>query len=116
MKALISFLILVPLSFGCGERDEVDSNRGSLEAPVWIRTPGTDQALGIARFADEGSPVLTGRTDGGSGRRWLRFSISAEGELQWMTILGSVWMSFWMWTFMPVEPFSQAVSQPVTFR
>ena len=90
MKALISFLILVPLSFGCGERDEVDSNRGSLEAPVWIRTPGTDQALGIARFADEGSLVLTGRTDGGLGEDDGFVSlISADGELQWMTILGS---------------------------
>ena len=75
VKALISFIILVPLSFGCGERDEADSKRGSLEAPVWIRTSGTDQALGIARFADEGSLVLTGEdrwwTGGG---RWLCFS------------------------------------------
>ena len=90
MKALISLVIWVPLSFGCGERDEVDSNRGSLEAPVWIRTPGTDQALGIARFADEDSLVLTGRTAGGLGEDDGFVSlISAEGELQWMTILGS---------------------------
>ena len=90
VKALISFIILVPLSFGCGERDEADSKRGSLEAPVWIRTSGTDQALGIARFADEGSLVLTGRTAGGLGEDDGFVSlITADGELEWTTILGS---------------------------
>ena len=98
VKALISFIILVPLSFGCGERDEADSKRGSLEAPVWIRTSGTDQALGIARFADEGSLVLTGRTAGGLGRTMalflsLRLTVSLSGP---PFLAVPVWTSSWM--------------------
>ena len=90
LKALITFVISAALLFGCSERKDVSTNIGGLETPVWIRTSGTDQALGIAKFSDEGSLVLTGRTVGGLGEDDGFVSlISPEGQLQWTTILGS---------------------------
>ena len=90
MTVLIIFFIFTSLSLACGAQDAAVHTRGGFEPAVWVRTTGTDQALGIAEVPHKGDIVFTGRTAGGLGEDDGFVSyVSARGELEWTTVLGS---------------------------
>lgn len=70
---------------------EPESERISLAwtNPVYWRTEGVDQALGIAPF-DQTSVVVVGRTEGGLGDSDAFASrVAQDGQIMWTQILGS---------------------------
>ena len=94
MKTERFFSLLLFLGIACAptkDAREPESESTSLAwtSPVFWRTEGIDQALGISSFDDD-SVVVVGRTEGGLGDSDAFASrVAQDGQILWTQILGS---------------------------
>ena len=94
MKPFLSVILLLAWTQGCGSDSgkESDSELGQapfLESPVWLRSTGTDQGLGLAIRANE-SLIMVGRTQGPLGQDdGFILSANSAGTTEWTTFIGS---------------------------
>ena len=83
------YVLALVISAGCSPQTERAAPSMPLDEPVWLRTDGTDQGLGIAHRLD-GGLVMVGRTQGGLGEDdGFVLSIGSDGSTDWVKTLGS---------------------------
>jgi hypothetical protein len=86
---VVNCLYLTVVLVGCSTHVSEPNGQLPLEEPVWLRTGGVDQGLGLAEAID-GTLVIVGRTDGdlGQGDAFV-LKTSLDGEVEWQKTLGS---------------------------